>query len=167
MFIATTATNLTYNIVEGLLLGVIDAVHINAQAVSGGRAGSKLLDVVNPWLANNPYATRVKKGTKRPGGPLIMGKYWLQCHESRANWLRLIPYPTNAMGNRNGFAIHGRGNRGSDGCIVPTDFNVVLKLYSLVQTREASRLAAPSLAVIAIGDIDSLDTRLRTLEHTA
>ena len=56
-----TGTDLVYNIVEELLTGSIDGVSITAQAVSGGRAGSKMKGVVNPLLANNPYATGVKK----------------------------------------------------------------------------------------------------------
>jgi hypothetical protein len=44
--------------------------------VSGGRAGSKASGVVHPLLANNPYATGVKKANDKkkalPGGPIVM-----------------------------------------------------------------------------------------------
>ncbi len=53
----TMNTDLVYNIVEQTITGSIDGVSVVAQAVSGGRAGSKLKGVVNPLLANNPYAT--------------------------------------------------------------------------------------------------------------
>ena len=114
-----TGTDLVYNIVEELLTGSIDGVSITAQVVSGGRAGSKMKGVVNPLLANNPYATGVKKKGTTPGGPTIMGKYHLKTHESKQKWIRLVPFAENVMHGRAGFAIHGRGNRGSDGCIVP------------------------------------------------
>src|SRR6266508_5860287 len=141
-----TGTDLVYNIVEELLTGFIDGTSITAQAVSGGRAGSKMQGVVNPLLANSPYATGIKKKGTMPGGPTIMGKYQLKTHESKQNWIRLVPFAENLMHGRNGFAIHGRGRRGSDGCIVPTDFAVVQHLYAIVAAREESRRAAPTLA---------------------
>lgn len=167
MFNTMTDTDLVYNIVEELLLGSIDGVFISSRSVSGGRAGSKLPGVVNPFLANNPYATHVKKGVSTPGGPIIMGKYRLKVHELRPAWIRLVPFAENAMGDRSGFAIHGRGSHGSDGCIVPTDFSVVKLIYSLVKSREESNKAAPTLAVVAVGDIDFIDARLKKLRQTA
>lgn len=160
-------TDLTYNIVEETLGGMIDGVSISATAVSGGRAGSKQTGAVNPFLANNPYATRVKKTATTPGGPLIIGKYQLRTHESRENWIRLVPFDENHMHDRDGFAIHGRGKRGSDGCIVPTDFAVVTQLHSLVKAREQAGKAAPTLAVVAVGDLDAIDRRLDAWRRTA
>ena len=93
-----------------------------------------------------------------------MGKYRLKTHESTPNWIRLLPFTENYMHKRDGFAIHGRGKRGSDGCIVPTDFAVVQQLHSLVAARERSGGAAPTLAVVAIGDLDAVDRRLKRLE---
>ena len=162
-----TGTDLTYNIVEHSLSGTIDGVTITAYAVSGGRAGSKTKGAVNPFLANNPYLTGVKMKDKIPGGPLIMGKYKLRTHESKANWIRLVPFSENNMKNRDGFAIHGRGKRGSDGCIVPTDFNIVKLLHSLLKAREKAAKPAPTLAVIAVGDLDFIDKKLKTLSQTA
>jgi hypothetical protein len=160
-------TDLTYNIVEELLVGNIDGTSISAHVVSGGRAGSKSAGAVNPFLANNPYATRVKLTKKTPGGPLILGKYRLKTHESKTNWIRLEPFATNAMAGRAGFAIHGRGPRGSDGCIVPTDFAVVTLLSKLVKRREAAGGPAPTVCVVAVGDLDVVDKRLATLRSTA
>ena len=162
-----TGTDLVYNIVEELLTGSIDGVSITAQVVSGGRAGSKMKGVVNPLLANNPYATGVKKKGTTPGGPTIMGKYQLKTHESKQKWIRLVPFAENVMHGRAGFAIHGRGNRGSDGCIVPTDFNVVQSIYSLVEAREQANKPAPTLAVVAIGDFDYIDKKLKDIMQTA
>ena len=156
-----TATDLAYNIVEQLLVGKIDGTTISAHVVAGGRAGSKKPGAVNPLLANNPYATRIKKAGNRSGGPLIMGKYRLKTHESQATWIRLEPFADNDMHGRAGFAIHGRGARGSDGCIVPTDFNLVQTIYALVKGRETAIKPAVTLAVVAIGDLDSVEQRLR------
>ena len=166
MFPITTETDLIYNLVEERLSGSIDGTVIQAHAVSGGRAGSKQVGVLNPFLANNPYATHVKKTSQNPGGPLIMGKYNLKTHESKPNWIRLIPLATNDMRNRAGFAIHGRGAWGSDGCIVPTDFHVVQTLCSLVKVREKAGKAAPTLAVISLGDLDYLEKKLQRYSQT-
>lgn len=160
-------TDLTYNIVEQLLSGKIDGTWISAHVVSGGRAGSKTAGAVNPLLANNPYATGVKLSRKTPGGPLILGTYRLRTHESRANWIRLLPAAENHMRGRDGFAIHGRGPRGSDGCLVPTDFAVVELLHKLVKQRERSGGPAPTLSVVAIGDLDAIERRMDRLNRTA
>jgi hypothetical protein len=164
---APHTADLVYNIVEERLLGNIDGVSITAHVVSGGRAGSKKKGVVNPFLANNPYATGVKQSDKTPGGPLILGLYTLRTHEKKPNYIRLIPSTGNYMRGRSGFLIHGRGQRGSDGCIVPTDFPVVQKIYDLVRAREKNKHPPPTLAVVAIGDLDFIDRRLRQLAHTA
>ncbi len=167
MLIYATGTDLVYNIVEQVLVGRLDGNTISAHVVSGGRAGSKVAGAVNPFLANNPYATHVKLSGKTPGGPLILGKYRLKTHETRPSWIRLLPFAENAMHGRAGFAIHGRGNRGSDGCIVPTDFAIVQLLYKLVKAREQKGGQAPTLAVVAIGDLDALEKRLDVLNRTA
>jgi hypothetical protein len=162
-----TDTDLMYNIVEQLLEGEIDGQAIHARAVSGGRAGTKTPGVENVFLANNPYLTRVKKQGATPGGPTVMGKYRLFTHGSKPNWIRLVPYDDNTMFNRDGFAIHGRGPRGSDGCVVPTDFAVVRQVYRLVKAREKAKKPPPTLAVVAIGDLDAIDRRLKVLQQTA
>jgi hypothetical protein len=167
MRFGTTNTDLTYNIVEQLLEGEIDGQTVYARAVSGGRAGTKTPGVENVFLANNPYLTRVKKKGANPGGPTIMGKYRLFTHERKSNWIRLVPYDDTTMFGRDGFAIHGRGPRGSDGCIVPTDFAVVQQVYRLVKARERAKRPPPTLTVVAVGDLDVIDRRLKILQQTA
>jgi hypothetical protein len=71
------------------------------------------------------------------------------------------------MKGRAGFAIHGRGQRGSDGCIVPQDFDNVLNIHALLKTREKAGRAAPTLDVVAIGDIDMIQQRMQTWASTA
>jgi len=154
-----TRTDLLYNIVEQTLVGSIDGVSISARAGSGGRAGSKTAGVINLFLANNPYATRVKKTGTHAGGPLPLARYALRTHESRANWIRLTPLPEDnaLLRDRAGFAIHGRGPWGSDGCIVPTDFAVVRLIHRLVKAREAAGRFPPTLEVMAVGDLGRFD----------
>lgn len=121
-------TDLVYNIVKQMLLtGTIDEITICARAGSGGRAGTKTPGALHELLANNPYTTRVRKAGKRPGGPLPRARYKLSTHEARPNWIRLTPLLEDRrfLHGRAGFAVHGRGPWGSDGCIVPMDFPVV------------------------------------------
>jgi hypothetical protein len=161
-------TDLMYNVIDGLLTGEVDGKHINARANSGGRAGSKTAGVQNYFLANNPFATSVKfeKGKAGSvGGTLPLGIYTLRLHESRNAWIRLIPDASNNMRGRSGFAIHGRGKRGSDGCIVPSDFHVVLSLYALVKARKQKALPEITLGVVATGS--DVDQKLRQWSTTA
>jgi hypothetical protein len=153
--------DLTFNVLEQSLKGSIDGTTINASAVSGGRAGSKTAGAVNPLLANNPYLTRVKLSKDSPGGTLPMGRYILKAHEKKENWIRLLPDAGQSLGGRDGFAIHGRGKRGSDGCIVPFDFHNVILLYKLCKARETQKAAAPTLEVVAIGDADEPLRRIK------
>jgi hypothetical protein len=157
-----TAAELTYNIASGQLTGRIDGVSISASAGSGGRSGTKTAGALNWWLANNPLATGVKLSSdkSRPGGPLPLGEYKVVLHESRQNWLRLVPLDEAAMHGRSGMAIHGRGPRGSDGCIVPTDFAVVTQLCRLIRNRNSAGGANVVLEVVAIGQ--DLDRQNRT-----
>jgi len=159
--------DLTYNVVEMTLTGSIDGHSVNDTAWSGGRAGSKQSGVVHPMLANNPFLTGVKLSKQNPGGTLPLGTYELKTHEKRKNWIRLNPVSQDGMKGRSGFAIHGRGPRGSDGCIVPHDFHSVLSIYALVQLREKAGRPAPTLEVVAIGDIEMIEQRMQTWAHTA
>ena len=54
-----------------------------------------------------------------PSNPLVTESGW----PHPIPWATLVPDPHNGIMNRAGFAIHGRGQHGSDGCIVP--FNPV------------------------------------------
>lgn len=162
--------DLTYNSVEMKLTGSIDGYKIDANAYSGGRAGSKQRGAVHPILANNPFLTSVKKidgDDKSIGGTLPLGTYELKTHEKKKNWIRLNPIAGTNLKGRAGFAIHGRGPRGSDGCIVPEDFHVILSIYALLKTREKAGRSAPTLEVVAIGDIDMIEKTMRNWANTA
>lgn len=155
-------TDLVFNMVEQTLTGKIGDTHVSARAVSGGRAGSKKKGAVNPLMANNPFSTGIKKTKDQPGGAIPLRKFSLRTHESRKNWIRLLPLAGENLGARDGFAIHGRGQRGSDGCIVPTDFHVVLLLHRLVKDLEQAGKPAPTLAVVAIGDLARYENLMNT-----
>lgn len=150
------ACDLTYNIVEENLRGMVGGVTINCLAGSGGRAGTKTKDAYNPFLANNALATHVHTGA-HSFGPLPQGSYYMVPHEKDAHMVRLNPFSTNQMFGRSGFLIHGRGKIGSHGCIVPYDFANVSKICLGVQ-RAVKNGQQPVLQVIAVGtDIDRRD----------
>ncbi len=143
------SAHLKYNIAEAMLYGKIENLEIREFAGSGGRSMTKTRGAENWLLENNWEMTFVKKTKDHPGGPLPRGRYKMVIHESRANWIRLIPLAGTYMGGRDGMAIHGRGPRGSDGCIVPLDFNVVLKLVQKLKEIDYN----PILEVIVEGDL--------------
>ena len=117
-------------------------------AVSGGGRGVAHYEEVRgqrKWVAypdgihgNRKYvswdpATRPDSRTGRRGGPIPSG--WYRVEEPKHNVFyesdgtkehvyssALIPYsgPGGPVINRRGFYIHGQGQKGSDGCIVPT-----------------------------------------------
>lgn len=147
-------TDMVYNIETGALKGKIGENHISAFAGSGGRAGSKVEGAVNPFLANNSLATHIggpKNASTHTFGPIPQGVYALKLHETRKNWIRLNPISGTDTLGRAGFAIHGRGTTGSHGCLVPTDFNVVLHLCKLVEANDKNGLPPITLRVIAEG----------------
>lgn len=142
-------SHLKYNIVEARLYGKIENLNIDAFAGSGGRAMTKTKGAENWLLENNWMMTFAKTSNSNPGGPLPRGKYIMRIHESNENWIRLIPMNGTYMGNRDGMAIHGRGPRGSDGCIVPNDFKVVTDLIAVLEKIKYE----PILEVVAEGDL--------------
>jgi hypothetical protein len=123
---------LLYLIADQMLVGDIEGTHFQMRAVSGGRAGTKTPGAENEGLANNPYLSWVKKGPNPIGGPLPCGSYTLRLRPSKTNWIDLIPENPHRMWGRDGFAIHGRGPRGSDGCIVPMTPGELVKLVAAV-----------------------------------
>lgn len=165
--------DLTYNIVEQLLTGSLDGKSKirPTTAYSGGRAGSTQHNVVNSMLANNPFGTsvmKVKKGDTTIGGPLPMGLYELKTYEKKEHrYIRLNPIQGTHLAKRGGFLIHGRGPRGSDGCIVPHDAKTVGEIYDAVQNRERAKRPPLTLEVVATGDIETIERNMQTWSHTA
>jgi len=158
------AADLTYNIAELRLQGLINykgkKYFFDSRAFSGGRGGSTTPGAVDRRLANNPFATHVKgeetnNMITKVGGPIPMGKYSMKT-SSTVNRIDLFPQTNgNLAGRTGGFQIHGTGPKGSIGCIVPADFDDVIRLYGLLSDIEDENLPAPVLQVVAEGsDID-------------
>jgi hypothetical protein len=161
------AADFTFNITEGSLTGELDGEHYNSRASSGGRGGTKTQGAEQYFLVNNPFSAGVKlrDGDKASvGGTLPLGRYSLRAHQKRDR-IRVEPLPGTASQGRDGLLIHGRGPRGSDGCIVPADFHVVQRLYTALLKREKAGAAAPVLEVIAVGA--DVDKKLREWRTTA
>lgn len=166
-----TSPELAYNIASMRLTGTVDGTAINTIAYSGGRAGSKTPGAINNLIANNPFLTGVKlneakKKNGSVGGPLPMGTYTLVLHEKKENFIRLVPKNVTNMHSRSGFLIHGKGVRGSDGCIVPDEFSIVQALYKLVKERKEKNLPVIHLKVYAVGDLDFFQKNIEKWKHT-
>jgi hypothetical protein len=130
---------LMFSIFHGILLGEAGGRSIFIAAVSGGGGGSKSTRPgwIDLGVVNNPSETSRKEMNKksghRHGGPLPAGWYTIARpeanHQGKGRWASLLPFPENVMLGRDGMAIHGRGQHGSDGCIVPTnpaDFQLLM-----------------------------------------
>lgn len=168
----STSPELVYNIASMRLQGFIDGLEVNVIAYSGGRGGSKIPGAANSMVVNNPFLTGLKfveskKSKGSVGGALPMGIYSLSLHEKKKNWIRLNPLYVVSMKGRNGFAIHGRGERGSDGCIVPSDFEVVKKLCEIIGERNKKNKSSVLLKVYAVGDLDFFIKNMETRKNTA
>jgi hypothetical protein len=139
-------------------------MHFQFRAVSGGRAGSQP-DRSNPHVANNPYFVGqvLNEKKKISGGPLPCGTYQLSPDLHRRSkkpphsiikWIDLVPDAKTIMGSRTGhFAIHGHGERGSDGCIVPVDPKDLNTFYYAVLDHIKSKSGGIDLNVLA-GQLD-------------
>jgi hypothetical protein len=131
--------NLTYNAAAELLVGNIGEKHFYMRAVSGGGRGSTVAGVAQNTAASHLTTTPLLMDAKghhlQRGGVLPPGKY--QCvyvarhrtfHE--CIWLNRSPQQMHQFNSpfgmqpiahhrKNDFFIHGTGELGSDGCIVP------------------------------------------------
>lgn len=168
----STSAELSYNIASMRLQGVVDGFEVSVIAYSGGRGGSKTPGASNSIIVNNPFLTGLKlnvakKNEGSVGGALPMGIYSLSLHENKKNWIRLNPVNVVNMKGRDGFAIHGRGERGSDGCIVPSDFEVVKKLCELLAERKKKSQGSVYLKVYAVGDLDFFLNNMESWKNTA
>jgi hypothetical protein len=81
-------------------------------------------------------------------GPIPRGIYTLKKHKNSKSWIRLIPGQKNQMFGRIGFAIHGKGNIGSHGCILPDNPKVIRQM---INAFEENRTPKYALKVISIG----------------
>lgn len=154
---------LEYRIADQVLEGILGGVKIRILAGCGGRAGStKTNPLAN--VAQNPCMTDLKhvKGNKtaRIGGPLPCGLYKMKATQKQVtpkkgttkfiDWIALEPEKSNLMFGRGGFAIHGRGEIGSQGCIVPYSASEFKKLYDCVKSNNGGILK------VSPGDVSSV-----------
>lgn len=86
------------------------------------------VSVDEPHNVDNAFATgrKLNESTKARGGPIPIGPYTIAKPEEHPHLglaAKLTPYSPKAHRSsldRGGFYIHGRGRKGSDGCIVST-----------------------------------------------
>lgn len=156
-------SHLIYFIKDAYLVGDLGSKHFQFRAVSGGHAGSQP-DRSIPFIVNNPYLIGQEKDDAKgiAGGPLPCGRYFLRPDLHRHShkhpkilikWIDLIPDATAAMGTRKRFAIHGHGEIGSDGCIVPVEATHLNDLYYAVLDEIRMRKGEVELSVVA-GELD-------------
>lgn len=149
---------LTFYIAEGMLTGTAGGRMFNLDAKSGGGGGSRARPQGNSDT-NNPGSVGVKTTRTRRGGPLPPGRYRISAPRRHPHLgLSAALTPADAaqgrrMLGRAGFYIHGRGPRGSDGCIVPME-----SFATLMNALAASR--GGQLTVIArVGGAQTQDRR--------
>jgi hypothetical protein len=151
----------TYNIAESHFSS--KSMHVDCLAFSGGRAGAHNRNKVDPRLANNALATHVHSGVHH-FGPLPQGRYSMAPHESHPLKVRLNPLPgTNTFG-RGSFEIHGHGDTGSHGCIVPANPSDLHKICAAVKSAHAVGKSLV-LEVVAIGA--NIDRKFNQALYTA
>lgn len=132
-------STINYDVSAAALFGRIGGWEFRADAASGGGRGSTNKKVPQQTLKSHLATTRtIKTGAhqyQQRGGPLPPGLYlcrYLQAHTTFGECLRLemsegareirTPFASAPIAHgRDGFYIHGRGEMGSDGCIVPMD----------------------------------------------
>ena len=138
---------LTYDITNERLIGQIGNEKISIWAKSGGGRASKVHAAGQPGQEGlGSWNTQRKEAGSTRGGPLPPGFYTVQPPANhpvlgRAAYLEqtitslMYANPSAALGvsvtERGGFYIHGRGPKGSDGCIVPMeDFGHLMDLLT-------------------------------------
>ena len=157
--------DITFNLGDGSLKGYVDQTPISTFAKSGGRGNTKTEGAEVNLLVNNVFSAGVKHTTKDTvGGSLPIGFYQITPHEKKERqklcMTRRTPLDVPNLHNRDGLLIHGRGQRGSDGCVVPLDFEVVQDIYHCAVKRQQERRKPLILEVVAVGqDLDWALTR--------
>jgi hypothetical protein len=141
---------LKYSISDEILYGAVDGTTFSMKAFSGGGRGStadmELIDLRH-WATSKKAPPAFSP--KNRGGPLPVGlyiaKYYGQ-HEHLGRCAELMQTLTSLLHadpwseigvsatDRAGFFIHGRGPKGSDGCIVPEKVSDLRDLLDAIET---------------------------------
>ncbi|MBN2171386.1 MAG: hypothetical protein JW819_08705 [Candidatus Krumholzibacteriota bacterium] len=128
--------SLTYYIAEGILTGNLAGKRVRFRCTSGGGGGkhpkhkdkkSKEYPTEQEIIDNPLMTKRLRVYGKQRGGPLPVGLYRIKKPFGAGGnrKAKLVPLLekgsefTKRTGREGGFEIHGRGFKGSDGCIVP------------------------------------------------
>lgn len=134
--------SLYYFITFRLLTGSASETSIRMTALSGGRGGSTTPGAADDAVVNNVWETNRKTDHANGihGGPIPIHKYRIHPpsnHPRLGLSAQLTPMATDwtlGMFNRDAFFIHGRGQHGSDGCIVPIDREDFRTLMTALRT---------------------------------
>jgi hypothetical protein len=137
---------------------------IYLQAMSGGGRGQRIGNAVLPYGVNNSrlfssISEREKHVGSHRGGPIPKGIYDVgvpKHHNFRTAQspkivyaAELKPRPGNGMYDRDEFFIHGQGQLGSDGCIVPT-YGKVQQVFNLLSKHHGGVLSKPPRGTVSI-----------------
>jgi hypothetical protein len=163
---APKVANLVYDAAAEVLRGSIGALgHFNFHAYSGGSRGHKqgvAANVASRYLHGQANAILSRLATTKEimnakgeyeqrGGTLPPGHYlckYVQNHSSFHECILLAPQRdafaihspfalTAIVHGRGGFYIHGRGPKGSDGCIVPANEGERRRLNQAIKNFDA------------------------------
>jgi hypothetical protein len=141
---------LYYNVKNEWLHGSIGPHHFSMHAYSGGGRGSVKRDVPEHASESWNVFRAEDRDHKVRGGPIPPGMYICEYHkhERFGECIRLrsliSALPPRQLHLhpvlRGGFYIHGRGDLGSDGCIVPHDRSRRLNLNAAIKEFPGTRL---------------------------
>jgi hypothetical protein len=137
--------NLTYYIYEGWLIASSATETMEMAASSGGRGGSTLGTKVETPEANNPYVVEKKwlkqnGRTIQHGGPLPPGVYKVHPPIDSQKLGRCALLEPQFPTRRTGLYLHGPGQQGSQGCLVPHEKTGFSRLIDALDNDGGGRL---------------------------
>lgn len=146
---------LIYDIQSELLHGEVGSQTFRVHAVSGGGRGSKVRPEGDQLLRSWSYGTKEDENRGVRGGIIPPGPYICRYSASHPKFHEcifleqtvaslLVSDPSSATGvrlhSRDGFYIHARGPKGSDGCIVVFDEAERLRLNRAIRNANSATL---------------------------
>jgi len=142
---------ITYSIAREWLEGLIGKQTFSMRAFSGGGRGRKGSGAMHDWDSYDVFRKEknVPSGKHTHGGPLPPGIYICRYVANHPKFHECVfleqtitsIFDLDAQANirfyhRDAFYIHGRGEHGSDGCIVPEDNKLRLRLNAAIRDAE-------------------------------
>jgi hypothetical protein len=132
---------LIYDSGHEMLHGTVGTTQFSFRAYSGGGRGS--VNKPAGVATVSSWSFRIKEHGNVRGGPLPPGNYkcvYYSNHPKFHECISLNPIDVADLANRDGFFIHGRGPKGSDGCIVPAVKDDRLKLIASIKNHPGTVL---------------------------